>query len=412
MKSNKEKYLLTIKILLFVLIVRNTYGQVDDVQLYTFAHSLIDHRPPAIPTPSDETTILHWIHDIAQHTGKTFGTTGQFGQLANHVDGLPPNSNLGYDTVPYSWNEEETSFSNSPLNTIMLTAANFIQYSDPSDPDPADPSGRTVINLTETIFDWTENEIPGMRYYIYGNWPEMDLNNSFPPTLPSQFEIDEFHDITIGNTGSFANWWTSYQDQIIASRPELDTKLIPTGMIISKILTQLLSNQIAFDELYEDSDPHGRANIYFLAGMITYMAIFEENVPITYIPGDIIDNVIINNLEEIKNYTWNELSNFNFQNGNSRVFFDNTTNSYTELNIEEEIILLPNPTTRTFKISSTFDSEFSLQIQSVDGTVYKKINSTNSTKLHDITSLPAGIYLVQIRDLNNGQLFIKKLIKN
>ena len=53
------------------------HAQIDDVRLYAFGHSLIDHRPPAIPTPSDETTILHWMYQIAQDAGHTFAAGGQ-----------------------------------------------------------------------------------------------------------------------------------------------------------------------------------------------------------------------------------------------------------------------------------------------------------------------------------------------
>jgi len=296
--------------------------KVTDVQLYTFAHSLIDHRPPLIATPDDETTILYWMYDIAQNASKTFATTGQFGQLPNHVDNLPPNSDLGYNVVPNSWDESQNSFANSNLNTVMLTVANFIQYEPPSNPDPTDQMARSIIENTETLFDWTNTEIPNMRYYIYGNWPEMDLQNAYPPTLPLQSEIDDFHDITIGTTGNFAKWWEDYQDLIVASRPELDTRLIPVGMIMSKILRDVIPNQIPFDELYEDSAPHGRANLYFLAGMVTYMAMYEENIPVNYMPSTLISPAIRNNIETIRNFVWEELNNFNFPNGDSRVFYN------------------------------------------------------------------------------------------
>lgn len=389
-----------------------SFGQVNDIQLYKFAHSLIDHRPPAIATPSDETTIAHWIYDIAQFTGKTFATTGQFGQLANHVDNLPPNSNLGYDNPTYSWNEEESSFSESPLNTILLTAANFIQYSDPSEPDPADPQGRTVIELTETIFDWTNSQKPDMRYYIYGNWPEMDLMNAYPPNLPNPSEVNEFHDITIGNIGFFADWWLSYHDQILASRPELNTKLIPVGMIISKLLTEVLANQIPFEELYEDSAPHGRANIYFLAGMITYMALYEENLPNDYTPSDIINVAIRSNIESISNFAWSELNKFNFSTGGSRVFYSNTiNNNHSVLEKNNFISIHPNPTSDYFTLTYSASKHYTCQIKGMDGKLYANLQSDNNSINIDLTHMPKGFYLIEIGDKENGRSLVEKLIK-
>lgn len=397
-------------ILVFTLcIYKQSIAQhVNDVQLYTFAHSLIDHRPPLVTTPSDETTILHWIYDISQNSGKTFATTGQFGQLNNHVDDLPPNSNFGYDSVPFSWDETQTTFKNSSLNTILLTVANFIQYQSPSGPDPSDPMERSIIEKTETLFDWTNTELPNMRYYIYGNWPEMDLQNAYPPTLPLQSEVDEFHDLTIGTTGNFASWWLDYQDLIVTSRPQLNTKLIPVGMVISKILRDVIPNQIPFNELYEDSAPHGRATIYFLAGMITYMALYEENVPASYMPSNIISPIVRNNLETVRNFAWLELNNFNFPNGDSRVFY-----SESNLNVENTIKnifnITPNPVANTFKIQSKLQLSNNISIYNLNGTLINTFRNIKSSDNINIGHLSSGLYFIEIK--NSNGTFNSKLIK-
>jgi hypothetical protein len=396
-------------VLFLVFSIQNVFAQIEEIHLYTFAHSLIDHRPPATPTPSDETTILHWIYDIAQHAGKDFSTTGQFGQLTQHVDGLPPNSNLGYDLVPTSWDEETTSFSDSSINTVLITPANFIQYVSPTEPDPSDPSGRSVINLTQTVFDWVDNEKPDMRYFIYGNWPEMDLDLPYPPNLPSQEEIDFFHNTTIGQTGSFANWWLDYQDGMISARPALNTRLIPVGMIISKILNDVIPNVIPFDELYEDSAPHGRANIYFLAGMITYMAMFEENIPNDYAPYDIISTAIIDNLEVIKNFAWDELLSFDFPNGDSRVFYS-TSLSLDESDKASGFVIAPSIVQDFFKIKFNHQGNYNLQLIDSYGRIYKdKLINKSETVL--VPDLSAGVYLVRILDKDKRLVYKRKIIK-
>ena len=382
--------------------------QVNDVQLYTFAHSLIDNRPPKIATPSDETTILHWIYDISQSSGRTFATTGQFGQLPNHIENLPPNSDLGYDIVPNSWDETMATFANSNLNTVMLTAANFIQYESPSGPDPSDPMGRSIIENTETLFDWTNTEIPNMRYYIYGNWPEMDLQNAYPPTLPLQSEIDDFHDVTIGTSGDFAVWWTDYQDLLMASRPQLNTKLIPAGMVISRILRDLIPNPIPFNELYEDADPHGRANIYFLAGMISYMAMYEENIPAAYMPATIISPVIRNNLEAIRNFAWQELNNFNFPNGDSRVFYNEPLNAQ-QIETVSNFNIIPNPVENTFSIQTESAGSNDVTIFDVSGSVINTYTNIKKSDAINIEDLKSGLYFLEIK--NNKGISTIKLIK-
>jgi len=412
MKFLNTKISTSIQLLLFVVLTNTLFAQVNDVQMYTFAHSLIDHRPPAIPTPSDETTILHWINDIAQDAGKSFATTGQFGQLNNHVDDLPPNSNLGYDQVSGSWDETINSFGDSGINTILITAANFIQYEPPTNPDPSDPLGRTVIELTETIFDWVENEKPNLKYYIYSNWPEMDLQNAFPPTPPQLTEINEFHDITIGDVGPFNEWWIDYQNQMLITRPDLNTRLIPVGEIVSKILRDVIPSQIMFEELYEDSAPHGRANVYFLAGMITYMAIFEENIPTTYMPDDIISPEIRNELTVISNFIWDQLLNYNLPDGSSRVFYSDIVSSNNNPIPFKNLRIKPTITNTSFKLEGLQQGLHTIKVIGLDGQVLTTFYRTNSSNNINIENLTAGMYFVQIINHEFNVVHTKKFIKH
>ena len=281
-----------------------------DVRLYTFGHSLIDHALPINPPPSDETTILHWIHDIAQAAGHNFATGGQYGFLTNHDD-LPPSSSWGYDNVPSVWDDSVESFSDANINAVLLTAANFIQYQPSNLAHPLD-SSTTAVQATETIFDWVNNQQSNVKYYVYINWPEMDLQNAYPPTPPIQSEIDVFHDFT---RHGFNDWWIEYDNFLQISRPQYAIEFIPVGPIISKILTQIIPNNILFTDLYEDSAPHGKPTLYFLAGMITYLALYNENIPSNYMPDAIVHAGVRNNLNQIRNFIWAELgSNIIFSN--------------------------------------------------------------------------------------------------
>lgn len=81
----------TISTFLLGILTWFAWGQVNQVDIYIFGHSLIDHRPPITPTPADETTVPHWLEDIATAAGKTYTATGQYGFLTNHLN-LPPSS--------------------------------------------------------------------------------------------------------------------------------------------------------------------------------------------------------------------------------------------------------------------------------------------------------------------------------
>ncbi|MBT8245170.1 MAG: T9SS type A sorting domain-containing protein [Winogradskyella sp.] len=385
------------------------HAQVNDIQLYGFVHSLIDHNPPLIPVPNSETATPYWVNEIAQSATNTFAFTGQFGQIPNHVDNLPPSDNLGYSGVATPWDSSTgQTFSSSNINTIIVTAANFIQWVLPTNPDLSDPMERSIVNNTVTLFDWTNNEIPDMRYYIYGNWPEMNTASTFPPTVPTQTEIDDFHSVTIGNTGTFDNWWIQYQDAYIAQRPLLNVKLIPVGKIISQIYTQILPSPIPFDELYEDSAPHGRANTYFLAGLITYMALYEQEVPATYMPSNIIHSTIRNNLTTINNFIWQELNDFNFPNGESRVFYSNV------LSINDENIkisnIFSNPVVNKFRIKSNSSETFSVSVININGTLIMSYDNIRNNDTIDMSNLNSGVYFIRLTN-SEDESIVKKMIK-
>ncbi|HBK71611.1 MAG TPA: hypothetical protein DDZ39_08165, partial [Flavobacteriaceae bacterium] len=266
----------------------------------------------------------------------------------------------------------------------------------------------SVIQATETIFDWVNTQESNVRYYIYGNWPEMDLANAFPPTPPTQTEIDFFHNQTIG---SFTDWWKNYQDLMLTSRPVLNTRLIPVGAIISKILRDIIPNQIAFADLYEDSAPHGRASIYFLAGMITYMAVYEQNIPDTYVPNSSVHSVIINNLSNIKDFSWDELNSFNLPNGDSRVFYSNILNVEDENFDNGSVMLYPNPTLNQFKILN-LDGYYNISIYDTFGRIIQVNKNINSNIVISLENLENGIYFISIENMERDKVFSRKLVVN
>ena len=389
----------TIYTLILIFLIQSLNAQFSDVRMYAMGHSLMDHvASPPVP----DTNIMYWINDIAQHANNTFATGGQFGFITNH-DNLPPASNWGYSGITGVWDDNTQSFSDANVNTLLLTVANFIQYELPTNPHPLDNS-TTVVQSTETIFDWVNTQESGVRYYIYANWPEMDLASDFPPTPPLQSEIDTFHNTTIAG---FTDWWKLYQDEMLSSRPALNTRLIPVGMIISKILRDVIPNQISFDDLYEDSAPHGKASVYFLAGMITYMATYQQNIPSTYVPSNSVNTVIINNLPTIKSFVWSELNAFNLPNGESRVFY--STANTNDLSVNNDVFTLyPNPANNSFKIDTNFDANFSVEIFDVTGRLCKTFNNINANTIVEVSNLTNGVYYVNLQ--HNNKIYIKKII--
>lgn len=305
-------------LLFFLLLVPCfAFAQNQSVKMYTFGHSLIDHRPPMIATPSDETTVPHWLYLLAQAAGHTYSSTGQYGFLPGHVNSLPPDANWGYDIVPPAWDQDNETFAEANFSHILITARNFGQYL-PPDVDFEDGSNTNAVEATEALIDYLDAQGDNPRVYLYENWPEMTQNlvSSFPPTAAEYAAYSAF------TQNDFDAWWRDYQDLLLASRPATNVRMIPVGPILADIINSAPFNQISYTEFYEDPDPHGRATLYFLASMITYMAIFEEQTPANYLVPSIVRQEVKDNYSDLRTSIWASLNAFNTPTGDSRVFFN------------------------------------------------------------------------------------------
>lgn len=309
----KSKFLLGSLFLIFTPFLVNAQTE----NMYMFGHSLVNYVSVVDP-PSDETTIAHWIYLLAQASGRDFASTGQWGFLPGHSN-LPPTSAWGYSLVPPVWDSELEPFSAADFTSILITAGNFDQWQ-PSNLAYPGTGGISPLSATETIMDWVDQQEDSVKVYIYENWPDMApfLGNNFPPT------DEEFANYNSYTLGAFHDWWIEYQDFLLASRPNRYARMIPVGPIMARIFTDLIPNQIPYTDLYEDGDPHGKASIYFLAGLITYMAVFAELPSPSFSFPSSIHPVIQSNYQNIINLTWSELQAFDTPGGVSRVFFPTT----------------------------------------------------------------------------------------
>ncbi|WP_016955274.1 hypothetical protein [Catenovulum agarivorans] len=283
-----------------------------NLKTYIFGHSLILHL-----TETDETTVPHWMHQMAVHSGDSFSVSGQYGFLLQHAN-LPPNAQWGFDQVPGAWDQDTgDTFADVDFNTVLLTAANFAQYKAASEPyDGDNPEQKSPLSATTEIVDWLRTQEPGIQVYIYENWP--DMGGTFPP---SEQRLAEYHQQTLNEqAGGFHRWWLDYHDQLVQSRPDANVKMIPVGPVIAKLLTQTALKDIPVDDLYEDNSPHGRATIYYLASLVTYMAMYQQKAPSDFVVPDSIHQLVHDNHQSTIDFIWTELQQFNFASGSSRVW--------------------------------------------------------------------------------------------
>ncbi len=263
-----------------------------DVRNYIFGHSLVFNAQDA--------NLPIWLTALAAEAGYTYGMSGQYGFASTHADELPPDPNWGIEGVRAIWNDGDgQSFADVGFNTVLFTEANFVQYLPPTE---AEPGNASSVDNTLAVFDWVDEAQPSVRYLVYENWPDMAAftDAEFNGDLPSAEEVAAYHAYT---EGDFHQWWLDYTEALNQARPDLDIVLVPTGSVMSRILSTTLAD-VAVDELYLDNAPHGTPTLYFLAGTLTYMGMYGQLPPASYVPPESIHPAVRERFDDIVADAW------------------------------------------------------------------------------------------------------------
>lgn len=286
-----------------LLMSQSLFAQKNE-RTFIFGNSLINHEFQTIPTPSQETSVPYWFQELSETAGYDYAVGGQYGFLPQHAN-LPPISQWGFDNVAGAWESDYEPFSDANFTSIMITPGNFIQFQSPSENYPYE--NVSPLSTILEIFEWCEEQQPGLKFYIYENWPDMAgfLGNDFPPSTT------EWQAYNTYLNGEFHDWFVEYSELVRGSVPDYCVRFIPVGTAISHLLQMSPYNQIPVTELYEDDAPHGRATTYFLAAIVSYMVMYEEKVTISTSQelDDIIHPIIRNNYSEVVDILWNFLNN-------------------------------------------------------------------------------------------------------
>jgi hypothetical protein len=294
-------------LLFFFLLNYLTLCSQSIIESHMMGHSLMDHS-----SPTQETKIAYWIHELAVEAGHTYESTGQFGSIWDFAN-FNPISQWGSPGIPASWDSDVEAFGDASLNNFIYTVFNYIQDLPSNVPYYGSPS---VLGSSERLADSVRHYQANLPIFLYENWPDMGPFTT-DPFNPSPSEMANYHTYTLG---AFHDWWLNLHDSLLLSRPSYQIRMIPVGPVLSELLTTAPYDTISPLDLYEDNAPHGRESIYFLAGLATYMAIYEERAPSSYSPPATIHPAIVNNLPDIIDDFWDYMIAFNDANGNNRVF--------------------------------------------------------------------------------------------
>jgi hypothetical protein len=171
------------------------------------------------------------------------------------------------------------------------------------------------VDYTVEIFDYVQENTSGARLFIYQNWPPFDPFFVGSPITypPSSTQMSNYHDYT--RTG-WDEWWEAYLEQIREARPSYDIEMLSVAPIMSALLSEAPYDSIPSTALYEDDAPHGRETVYFIAALITYMAMFDERAPYDMAVPDTIHATIRTNYNNVVDFIWQAVQDDSHQAGN------------------------------------------------------------------------------------------------
>ena len=376
-------------------------SQSDESTCYFFGHSLIDHRPPIIPTPSNETTVPHWLQLLANHANKDFSASGKYGFLPQHAT-QEVFSQWGYDIVTPAWESDYEDFSVADFSTIFITAGNFIQWQSHTEDYYSDP-GISPLSATLDIIDYVSPMEDSLKIIIYENWPDMGgIAPNFPP---NEDQLENYYSFS---EGEFHDWWIAYHNDLDLNRPDLNIKMVPIGPMFADLFQNTNLKDIPVTEIYEDNAPHGRASLYFLASLASYIAIYEEKPPLDFEIPEIIHSTIIEEYEAIIDRMWETCIGFTFDDGRNRVFTQNVISTVIENNTVD-IAVFPNPTQSKLRVEGLgLQGEY--RVMDINGRI-KLRGKIEGEKEWDISQFPDGIYFIEIINSVGNEVYFEKIIK-
>jgi hypothetical protein len=253
----------------------------------------------------------YWVGEFALASGTTYGWNGQFGQLDYH--GVPPLPQLGSENSDSVFPPEIDESSSPQEITEAFTTLVDIDNIIIMPPNFGQADGDSVVNMVtdaRRVIDWLINQgqKSDIPIYIYEHWPEAVSDD----LSASQWQA--YHDET---TGSYHQWFLDFQNSLLGNYPNVDFRTIPVGPIIAEILqnSALDASRLSFADLYEDDAPHGRPNLYFLAGLVTYQSMYGQRVSGDYRPSiDLFGGVsveIADDFSDLNDFVWERLNYYN-----------------------------------------------------------------------------------------------------
>ena len=250
---------------LVLLSMPNPSRAADSLSLYMFGNSLVHHL-----SDTDETAMPHWLAFFASAAGKEFRADGRWGFMRDFAQ-KGPKPQWSFKKVTPAWQGQNTSFEDVSYDVVMVNPANFIQYQGPEKPyRNNNDDGATPVSAALDVIDRTRPK----RLVLYEGWAVMKpFIRSFPP---SQRRLRRY---LRHNESAYHEWYVSYVDALRRARPDVQIELLPVAKVLAELLEDGVLRDLRAEDLYVDEAPHGTATLYFLAGAISYVGLFQAPLP-------------------------------------------------------------------------------------------------------------------------------------
>ena len=286
------------------------------LKTYIFGQSMIKHERGKT---TDHTTVPHWMYHLAKDQGYEYRVSGQYGFLDMHIKNIPPRSQWRFDDIPIIYDVRKgQKWESVDFDTMLITCGSMRSVRPPDElmrikGEVKDYSAQSL--MTELI-KWTVDAEPGIQVYMYQNWRTMGGygRENFPPPAETYKKYLEI------NTTQHHKWWLTLHDRMMKAFPKNNIRFVPVGSILAKILLKEPYSNIPLLDMFEDKAPHGTVNTYFVAALITYMAMYETKPPADFKIPDMIHPTIRENYGPLCDFIWAELNQLNDASGNNRVF--------------------------------------------------------------------------------------------
>ena len=250
----------------------------------------------------DESDVPYWMGLGATAAGYSFAHNYVFGFIEQwDRTNFPPAAGTdGWPGVADSTGGGDVA--SAALNAAFMNASNF-RFTDPTvSGNNSGFSDVSTIQRFAEFADQLDGQWSGIKIDFGSGWS--DFTSAAVAGSPNAANLSTW--LTANRRrGSYALLQRQLIEGVIAARPALDINPVYVGEAIAHVLENSLSGLYTDDTLLEDGDSvHGRAPMYFLAGMARYHVAFRNKYPSTVTLPASVGTGIINNLSAVIDEMW------------------------------------------------------------------------------------------------------------